>query len=363
MVDNGNYMGAFHLMNYIFALIGDVDMDDSDGGTGMLADRIYQLWLELLEQVDGDEKRTMFQWFATHLDGSIIDYLEEYIERAIMEEFEEDEFEQLKMELIKDKLKKLTTMESDWSRSYNIGKWAGRYLARLEERKASRNQIEEFCNEYWDNSSVRRYYVDLCIKNKEYDRALNVLDENIVKDKDYRGLVSDYSKKKKDIYCLQGNREAYIEELWRLMLNYEAGNLEIFKELKGQYSSEEWKSKRAEIFEQLPEYAHVEVLYKEEKLYDRLLEYVMKSPGLYAVQEYEKVLIKEYPEQILKKYMDEVNHMAAFSSDRKRYKQIVSVLRRMKKIKGGSELVQGIVTEWKYKYKNRPAMMDELRRL
>ena len=50
-------------------------MDDSDGGTGMLADRIYQLWLELLGIVKQDEKQKMFQWFVTHLNGSMIDYL------------------------------------------------------------------------------------------------------------------------------------------------------------------------------------------------------------------------------------------------------------------------------------------------
>lgn len=76
MTDNGDYLCAFELMNYIFALVGDVDMDDSDGGTSMLADRIYQLWVELLSKVNSQEKRKMFDWFTSHLDGSIIDYLE-----------------------------------------------------------------------------------------------------------------------------------------------------------------------------------------------------------------------------------------------------------------------------------------------
>lgn len=59
MIDNGNYLSAFEVMNYIFVLIGDVDMDDSDGGTGMLADRIYPLWLELLVKVSSEEKRDL----------------------------------------------------------------------------------------------------------------------------------------------------------------------------------------------------------------------------------------------------------------------------------------------------------------
>lgn len=75
MIDNDHYLSAFEVINYIFVLIGDIDMDDSAGGIGMLADKIYQLWLELLVRVSPKEKRKMFEWFISHLDGSVIDYL------------------------------------------------------------------------------------------------------------------------------------------------------------------------------------------------------------------------------------------------------------------------------------------------
>ena len=77
----------------------------------------------------------------------------------------------------------------------------------------------------------------------------------------------------------------------------------------------------------------------------------------------EKVLKKEYPEQILGKYKDEVNKMAVRTGDRKHYAQLISLLRQMRKIKGGAKLVEQISVEWKTKYKNRPAMMDELKKL
>lgn len=363
MIDNGNYLSAFEVMNYIFVLIGDVDMDDSDGGTGMLADRIYQLWLELLVKVSSEEKRKMFDWFTSHLDGSVIDYLEEYIEQIIMGEFEEKEYEQAKLDFIEEMIKKSEKKDSDWSRDYGVGKWAVRYLELLQEKNASDEKIKEVCNRHWNNSSVRRYYVDICMKKKEYDHVLQILDECILLDKQYRGLISEYSEKKKEIYLLQGNRSAYIEQLWKLVLEHEPGNLELYRELKKQYTADEWLVKREEIFKNLPEYVHVERLYKEEKLYDRLLVYVLNSPGLYALQEYEKVLKKEYPEQILNKYKDEVSKMAVHTSDRKNYAHLVSLLRKMRQVKGGSKLVEQIVAEWKIKYKNRPAMMDELRKL
>lgn len=63
------------------------------------------------------------------------------------------------------------------------------------------------------------------------------------------------------------------------------------------------------------------------------------------------------------KYKNEVNKMAIYTGDRKHYSYLVSLLRRMQKMKGGTKLVENIVGDWKVKYKNRPAMMDELRKL
>ena len=363
MIDNGNYLSAFEIINYIFVLIGDVDMDDSDGGTGMLADRIYQLWVELLSKVSPEDKDKMFNWFTAHLDGSVIDYLEEYIGQIIMEEFEEKEFAQAKLEFVESMIERSEKKESDWSRSYAVGKWAIRYLEMLKVKKASKEQIEEICKRYWNNSSVRRYYIEMYMKKKDYNRVLQVLDESILLDKEYKGLISEYSEKKKEIYRLLGNKNAYLEQLWKLVLEHEPGDLELYRELKKQYSTEEWLVKREEVFKKLPAYANVERLYKEEKLYDRLLGYVLSSPGLYALQEYESVLKKEYPKQILDKYKDEVNKMAVHTSDRKHYSYLVSLLRKMQDIKGGIKLVEIIVGEWKVKYRNRPAMMDELRKL
>lgn len=363
MIDNADYQCAFELMNYIFTTIGSVDMDDSDGGTGMLADRIYQLWLELLSKVNVQDKRKMFVWFTSHLDGSIIDYLEEYIEQIIVEEFKEKEYKQDKMLFVENMIEESNEKESGWSRSYDVGKWALRYLSLLGEEVESEQKRLDFCKKYWNNSSVRRYYIDICIGKKDYEHAIEVLDESILLDKDYKGLISEYSEKKKEIFLLQGNKAAYVEQLWKLVLEHEAGDLNLFKELKKQYTTEEWLVKREEVFKKLPKYAHVERLYKEEKLYDRLLDFVIQSPGLYALQEFEGVLKKNYPEQLLSKYAKEVCSMAACSSDRKKYKQLVSLLRRMQKLKGGSKIVEEICGQWRMKYRNRPAMMDELNKL
>lgn len=360
MVDNEDYMSAFELMNHMFTILGDVAMDDSDGGTGMLAGEIEQYWREILAKADMAVKQQMFRWFTEHLDGSVIDYLEEYIEQVIMDEFQEKEFREPKLQFIEDMIEKSSLQNDSWSSSYHTGKWATRYLGMIEKQKNSGILIEEFCRKYWRNSSVRWYYIELCRKKKEYGRALEALDESMALDKEYRGLVAEYSNQKKEIFLLQGNQEAYRKQLWKLVLEDDPGKLHLYRELKKQYPPEEWKEKREEVFKNLPRYVRPDELYKEEKLYDRLLELVMGSPGLNMLQQYEDVLKKDYPGELLQKYKAEVNKMATHTSDRGKYRQLVALLRRMKKITGGSKVVEEIAAEWRSKYRNRRAMMEEL---
>ncbi len=363
MIDNEQYMIAFQLVNYIFAIVGNVDMDDSDGGTGIIAERAYEFWVELLEKVSVEEKREMFQWFITHFDGSIIDYMEDYMENIIMEEFEEEEYISKKLDFTEEMIKKSQKESSEWSKNYYLGKWAICHLNLMEEQKCSREEIEAYCKKYWENSSIRKYYVDLCIEEKNYDLALQVLDESMSLDKKSIGLVSDYSKQKKEIYLIQGNKKAYIKQLKELVLKHQVGNLEVYRELKRQYTEEEWIKQREQIFKKLPPYTRIEQFYEEEKLYDRLLACVLESSGVYVVQQYTKVLKTEYPKQLLQKYQQEVNKLALSARDRKRYQELVAILCRMKEIDGGIKVVEDIVEEWKVLYRSRPAMMDELSRV
>ncbi len=363
MIDNRDYLSAFEVMNYMFVLIGNVAMDDSGGSIGILADDIYERWVNLLIKASTDEKRKMFNWFISHFDGSFVDYLEEYLEQIIIEEFNEKEYEQDKLNFIQNRIESAEQGASDWNKDYNVGKWAVRYLDMLKMTNAPEKKIEEVCKEHWANSSVRRYYIDMFMEKKEYDHVLNILDECMILDKQYAGLISKYSMMKKEIYLLQGNKDAYVKQLWQLVLKHEVGNLDVYKELKGQYTDELWLIEREKLFKKLPAHANIEKLYNEEKLYDRLLDYVLNYPGLNMLQEYENVLKDDYPEQILVKYQNEVNKMALYPSDRNYYAFMVLLLKRMQNINGGLKLVDQIVAEWKIKYKNRPAMMDELRKL
>lgn len=84
-----------------------------------------------------------------------------------------------------------------------------------------------------------------------------------------------------NIYKKTGQDKLYKEELWALVLNHKAGDLELYKELKSIYTDKEWMEKREIIFSKLSPYRGIDKLYELEGLYDRLIETVVSSNGLY----------------------------------------------------------------------------------
>lgn len=363
MLNHESYLNAFELTNYIFITSSNVDMDDYDGGLAMLASCCRYIWIKILENADDQVRRTMFNWFIAHLNGSVIDYMEDSIEQVLMKQFNTHEYREAKLSFFEQKIKSAKNNSDSRSQSYQVSRWVLKNISLMRDLGKSWFEIEKYCKENWKYDAVRTYYINECIDQQNYETAIHVLKESLQLDADYVGLVRNYSMMLKDVYYICGKKEDYLHQLWQLMIKDDAGNIEIYSELKANYTEQQWVQVRETIFAQLPARAHVDRLYKMEGLYDRLLSYVLKSSGLYELEEYVDVLKEKYPVEILQKYADEVNKMAAHTADRKHYKQLVSILRKMRKIDNGTEMVNGIVLNWKMIYRNRPAMMDELSKL
>lgn len=363
MVENEQYHEAFELTNYIFIKLGNQDIDDSDGETEWLTQECIEIWQAILKHSDELLKKKMFRWFIENINESVVDYMEEYLEDILFENFKEEAFLAEKLIFTDKQVRKFKKEEDSWSRGYAVGKWAIRHIAIMEEQHAAETTIDEYCEKHLEFNKVRQYYIERCMNRKAYDKAIFLLEEGKQVSKDLFGIVRRYSLQFKNIYRQTGNNQGYKKELWSLILEYQQGDLDIFNELKALYSEEAWKKQREIIFKKISPYSGIADLYESEKLYDRLLQVVLESPNLYPLKVYEKSLIKLYPQELLKKYEMVVRGMASHTSTRKRYQEIVTILRRMQKYPGGKQKVEAIVNEWHSIYRNRRAMMDELSKL
>ena len=364
MVDQQLYSEAFQLANAILSTLDSVDMDDSAGGAGMLADDISKFWIELLSQTDDGGKREMFQWFMEQLRKSDEVYSADLIEEIFTKEFREDEYLVLKMEFAQERITELEKSEIPWQQNYRAGKWIKHYLKMLQEHGAEASECKAFCREHWQNTATRMYYIGLCEEEGAYEEALQALDESIALDRSLSKLqIREYEKQKKDIYRVIKDEEHYREQLWKLVEDYSTVDIELYRELRGLYDEKSWSELRERIISSIRDFQSRNELLEEEKLYDRLLDSVLQSPGLYTLRQYDDVLGELYPVQILEKYRQQLNQMAEMSSDRKKYRELAGWLKRLQKFDGGDQVVLEILDDWKIRYKRRPAMMQELNAL
>lgn len=363
LIDAGQYWHAFDLTSYLFAKVGNVDMDDSNGFGGMFIDRCVQIWYDILEQADAETKDRIFKWMTSKTDKGLPDYLENQIEEVLMSDFKEEKYLLYKLEYTEKRAASAVKAAEKSGTDYYASKWATRHVQVMEELNLPMEEIEQYCKFSWKYKPIRRFYIQKSIEREDFDKAISILKESLILDADFRGVVKEHSRTLKDIYLRIGDKVAYLQQLWDLILKDDAGAVDIYKELRSEYDESEWIIMREKIFAELPQYASVDQLYIEDRLFDRLLDFVISRPGLFAMHSHEEVLKKMYPDALLTKYRKELKEMAARSADRNRYREWVRELRRMLNIKGGNKVVRQLVEEWRIQYKNRPAMMDELDKL
>ncbi len=226
------------------------------------------------------------------------------------------------------------------------------YLDQINNETKLKNVIDHYDAIY----EVNLAYIDILIKNNHYDDALERINKSFLNERRDH-VIEECHNKKKQIYLKQGDKVHYLEELQDLFMIYNPGNLDLYHELKQNYSKEQWLKSRERLLKPLKNTLHIGTIYKE------LLDYVLNSEGLYQSVLYINDLKDLYSQEVLEKYYYELNNIATSTSSRSQYKEYVDTLERMKSIAGGTKVVQRIYNEWRSKYPRRKVMMEELSKL
>ena len=350
LTEKGYIKEAFELSTYLFKEVSDVDIDDSDGGLSTFGSELRDLWHDLSDKADENTAKEMYEWFTSHLNGWVIDYMENYLEETIYECFESEDILNKKLALTDSRIK---GANSDWEKK----KWILHRIVVMRQIGVPENEFVSYCRKFYDDADIRRELVNYYIDTGKIEDAIDVLDDSL---KNYNNNQFDTRENHaqiKDLYKKLGNKEEYLKHLWVLVTEHCC--LDYFRELKAQYSSDEWQEVRTKIFQANSSYILMQ-LYYEEKLYDRLMTELEKEGITFYIKEYEDVLIKLYPKRILKLYAEDLNRKARQASKRSTYAYWAANLRNMLTIEGGYEVVSKILADWRVRYKNRPAMMQEL---
>lgn len=362
LLEINEYQRSYEIIAMVISETSQLEIDDSGGEMYFLFEKCFSYLDIILVTGDLKLKRDIFDWVKASIDQDTSYLSDDFFEELLMKSFEDLEFEDDRLDYVKNKLGQFARYEQEGGSGveYHLDKWSVRYLKLLDQSRVKWDLIEEVCRTYWQLVPVRQFCVDKFIEKNDFAKAIEILHESQEIDQDSRHLVASYSVQLKDLYRKSGDKTNYISQLWQLALNDKPGNLELYQELKSQYDHQEWTRLRDRILLGLPRHINIAPLLNEDKLYGRLMGYVYERPGLSLVFEYEQVLKPEYSRQILNKYALELDDMAQVSSNRGRYREMVALLVKMKKFQGGEDLVNNIVVRWREDYRRRRAMMEEL---
>lgn len=366
LIERNCYLQAFEMTNYVFKIIGNIDIDDSDGGTSYVADICYEKWKKILENCNDEEKNKLFSWFLSHQGcGYVIDYMEDYMEEFLMNEFQNREMLERKLKSLDEmieKQKSSTDGGSTWSVHYG---YQDNVLKRLEIMKKlnySDEEIKEYRKKNRQFSAVRKLEIQENLACGNINQAIEILQESKNLDIGYPGLISEYSKQLIDLYEKHFDKKAYKKELLFYIFECPQNDLVYINKLKAICTDEEWRKYRERILESNKNYYIQYPLMEAEGLYERMLENMKNELFIYRLDEYEKVLKKIYPEQVRDIYISYLYKESERSSDRKRYKEWMRYLKKIKGYPDGKEKAKEIAEKWRAMYYRRTAMMDELRK-
>ena len=322
LIERKCYGQAFELTNYVFKTIGNIDIDDSDGGTAQVANACYDKWKEILENCSEEEKNEMFSWFMSHLSCDyVVDYMEDYMEDFLTHEFQNREMLE---KMLKDLDKKIEM--------------------------------------HWRFSAVRELEIQENLDNGNLGEAIRILQESKILDKEYPGLIARYSEQLISIYETQTDKEAYKKELLYYVFECPQNNLVHIYKLKEVCTDKEWEDYREQILKRPKNYNILYPFMEKEGMYERMIECIKKETFIYNLDRYEKVLKDKFPEQVRDIYISYLHHEAERAGNRKRYRELIKYLKKIRRYPGGKEKASEIAENWRGMYYRRTAMMDEMRK-
>jgi len=215
--------------------------------------------------------------------------------------------------------------------------------------------------------SFREDVVKKRIKEQNFREAKKLIDDylaqrgkvhNRYSHDTWHELLLDIAQKEKDIPAIRSLAYKFIEE------NF---NKEYFEIYKAAFSPEEWAKEREKLlmhYNQKKDYyygdpaAELLVAEKEPGL---LIDHIEKHLSVQRLKSYYSVFVSVYPEKTIELFRKALISYAEQNVGRSYYEEILAMLKKMSRIKGGKKATLDLAANFRVQYKNRKAMMEILK--
>ena len=231
------------------------------------------------------------------------------------------------------------------------------------------NRNAEAVTFYRNNKGLHRLrtkYIDWLIENNELSEALLVLEEGIRQVADLPGLQLQWEERKLEIYEKMGDKDKIVSQIKKLFLT-SRDTMKYYKKLRQLIKSKEWPDELRKLLGKKDfgrsAISHLAEIYASEKWYEELFNLMREAEYdlLSGLERYAKHFDAEQQQTLVARLEPELRRVAEHQMGRDKYKELVARLKRLQKCcPAGKQLAGQLVSDFRVKYKNRPAMIDEL---
>ena len=212
---------------------------------------------------------------------------------------------------------------------------------------------------------ILAWLANLAESNGNQEKEYELLQEGLAlaQKKHQLGMINEFGVKLCRFYQRTNQIERYKYTLKNLLLS-NPHHLEYYNEYKALYSKEEWSIERDTIigtFEKQKYQPHTLFeMYKEEKMYNQLLKLIETRGGLKELKEYQKVLESQYPNEVMRLYLANLDMLVSQKGSKRHYEHIIFWMKHIRKLTGVHEVIKEKAKEYAALYKRRPSFIREL---
>lgn len=345
--------------------------DDSAGELGDILHYCFQKWHQLSsdELLPEGKKSELFELSLTHFaEGCLkdFDWWWDWIQIAVQLADDEEKQERIIREL--DKV--IDVKGDEWGVNHNR-QVAQRHKLEILSRRGTPEDQLKFMYENVANPDFRRRLLQMFWNQGDFDEVLRLAKDGAVHDSERLGLVNDWHKWELKVYRQTCDYEGSLRLSQYFFFNggrfaEEEYSMEsMYHQMKSIVPKEGWKDFVETLLKEAAgNRLHHRMLYvySQEKMWDRYMEYLRKTPVIFELDEAPVEVWTLYKDELIQLYTVCVKSFFQGASSRNAYCEGVSILRKLINYGGRTE-VSKIINEQKARTPRRPALIDELSKL
>jgi len=366
-IRNENISEALKIFRALFEAIAEHIgwIDDSDGYYGEEFCRALESFTDCIKSSDikEEDKKSYIRYLFEKYIEKDPDYLQQYYYYALKDTCNKKDDLLYWKKLLRQYIPSYLPDDKEWIEYFQAREFIKmqlHILGLLGEKKEFYSLIKKF---YKKDCEICNIYVDHLEKDSEIEQAIMVAEKGINL---FPSHLTIKMRRFLNKYYKDNSKKKYKENLMSLfVLENKWNDYDALKEL---YPQKEWEKMIpviiAKLLKEKPFSRDIIInIHLKEEMFDKALEKVLKEKSLYVLSNYRKDLSGCFPKDYFEAYKKLIIPFSGSRTGRTHYQETVEYLRQMKEIKGFEKELLELADSLKKKYKNRPAFLDEMRRI